>query len=228
MPDLGSIVFLLILLGIPLIMIGLGIWRLGGWIASRRGVVQQIRSGRWQADPARAPDLARILQQVGLSRPQGEVYQVHRTGEGADTVWAASFRWRDPGPAREHRQGGALRVLVASRSEPGPIGVVQPRRGGLFEQAVLQASDALGWKTEEHDGFEWALVHREPQGRAWLDAQVGEALRSALTGGETLYLGADYLVLSLPEGPLDQLLDDGGARLRSLRETVATRAGEAG
>lgn len=227
MSTLGSILLLAMLLGVPLVMGGVIAWRVGGWAWDKARTRQVVASGVWQPDPGYAGTLREALLGAGMSLPRAEVHHIHRSGHGAEAVWAARFRWSSRGPASTLRQGGQRRVLVMARPGPGPQGVVQHRSGGVFEGAGLAAVEAVsGQPRIEPPGFEWALVHRDPSGaHDGFEPDLGAWLRDALGPYDRLHLGAGHLILSLPDGSMADLMEGGAERLRSLRDRLEAASG---
>lgn len=207
MEKLESIVFLALCLGMPVLMAVFLLYRLVQTIRGRAGLSRHLSERGWQ----RSDEVTAIalLEGTGLDRDRARLSQVV---EREDGVVAADYRWTSPGPAKR-RVGRRRRLLIVPRLAPGPRGIVQSKVGALG----AGLANALGASVEPIAGWEWATISADGP---WLDADLSDAVRELLGSGERLHLGASHAVLSLPEGRLDELLDEAAARVEALRAAL--------
>ena len=205
MKALESIVFLAICATIPTLMIGVLVYRAVRWMIVRGGWRETLAKNGWSGGGDDA--LVRVaLEDAGVSVRRAS-FSWLATREGA---FVAKYRRRAPG----QRSGDTRRVLIVPRDVEGASGVLQPRVGGLLEKAALAMAKAFVAEPKDFEGWEWALVF--PRGEEWLRADASPALRDFLGDGEVLAFGPGWVVLSLRDGEMPELL----GRLDALRSAI--------
>lgn len=194
MESLTAIIFLALMAGIPILMIGVLVYR---------GVRWAIVRARWKT----------TLEERGWKEPEGEAparAALEDAGFSTKRAWLTWLAERDGAFVahylrKDHRrtEGQARRVLIVPRRVPGPSGALQSRVEGLLEGAALLVASALDVAPRDIEGWEWALVF--PRGGAWLEPAASLPLRTFLRPGETLAFGETHVVLSLPDGEVPEL-----------------------
>ncbi len=215
-----SILFLLCFLGVPILMMGILIYRVVAFIVAKTRLSRALGDGPWK----RFYDdsvVRRALEDAEVRPERARFFDVVAT-EGHDgwngksePLLAMRCRWKfRRGPAQKHTAPQPRRLVVIPYDGLGVRGVVQHRAGGLLERTALAVADALGAQADDIPGWEWAIVHHD--GSGWLDAELSEKLKAHLAEGERLHIGARYLVLSVPDGPIVDLLPTAEDRARGL------------
>jgi len=136
-----------------------------------------------------------------------------------DGLLVARTRWRSAGGSAELRQSTARRLLLVPRDAETPLGVVQAREGGVSESIALGAvALSTGAEPKELPGWEWAIVG---DSGSWLPS--AEPVRALLPPAERLHLGRTHAVLSLPDGEMAPLMEEGAARAREVELAIGAR-----
>lgn len=194
MESLTAIVFLALMAGIPILMIGVLVYRLIRWAVLRAGWKTTLEERGWAAHRDEAL-IREALEDAGFStRRAWLTWLAHKDG-----AFVARYRRR----TRQH--GDTRRVLVVPRPTKGPRGTIQPRAGGLLEGVALFVASSIVGEPGDFDGWEWALVFA--RGEEWLDAEASPPLRDYLREGEMLAFGTSHVVLALPDGEVPELFD---------------------
>lgn len=208
MESLTSIVFLALMAGIPILMIGVLAYRLVRWAVLRAGWKNTLAERGWR--PHEDESLVRAaLEDAGFPTKRAWLTWLAQK----DGAFVARYRHR------AGRSGETRRVLVVPRATKGPCGTLQPRLDGLIEGVTVFVASAVVGEPGDFDGWEWALVFA--RGEQWLDPAASPPLRDFLQDGEMLAFGNSHVVLALPDGEVPDLLD----RLDGLSEALGGASG---
>lgn len=216
MRTIENLLFVLCFTVIPLTMMVLLAYKLVRSVRERSARAA-LREAGWEPIPERDPALRAALEDLRIGGPRSRLFDGARLSRDGEPLLFVVHEPRRRGQSEYQRSD---KLLIAPRTTPGPIGVVNRRSGGLMEKAAIGLAGALGSEPIDAPGWEWALVAGPTPATGW-PPEVGAALAGVLRPGEWLHLGADHLAIRLPDHALPSpALREARARFAELRAAL--------